>query len=303
LGKKVTRLGIYQDSELIGVGQAIVVTAKRGNFLHFRNGPVMPWDNLALVKEVFAALKAFAQEIKLDFIRISPLVPVDGPEEKALKKLHFVNSQIHDVDAEITWVLDLSKSEQEILGEMRKQTRYSVHKAQKEAVTVIKTQDPERIEDFWPIFQDTVARQKWHAYPKKYILQEFNLFAKHDAANLFLAEYQGKFIAAAIFIYYNCVAYYHHSGSLTAYRNIPASYLIQWESIKEAKARSLKKYNFFGIARTDDPKHPWYGLSFFKKGFGGKEERWLHAQDLPLKNRYWLTYFYEKLERKRRGYK
>src|SRR5690606_15201404 len=122
--------------------------------------------------------------------------------------------------------------------------------------------------------QDTVQRQEWTAYDKNYIRKEFEAFVKHDQANLFLAEYEGKIIAGAIFIYYQDQVYYHHSGSLTAYRKIPAPYLIQWKSIQEAKARGTRTYNFFGIARDDREDHPWHGLTFFKKGFGGYEQRW-----------------------------
>ncbi|HLD03369.1 MAG TPA: peptidoglycan bridge formation glycyltransferase FemA/FemB family protein [Candidatus Dojkabacteria bacterium] len=302
IGKKVFRLGIFHDEVLFGVGLATLVVARRGKFLHFRNGPVMSWQDEDLVKEIFLRIKDFADDLHLDFVRISPLVPSSGQEEKLLKKLHFVNCQMHDVDAEVTWVLDLDQSAEQILAGMRKHTRYSIHKAEKDGIKVIKTQDPKAIDEFWRIFKETIERQKWHAYTREYLAKEFAIFASHNSANLFLAQYQGKNIAGSIFIYYNGVVYYHHSGSLTEYRNIPGAYLIQWESIKEAKRMGMKKYNFFGIARTDDPKHPWHGLSFFKKGFGGREERFMHAKDLPLKNRYWLTYFFEKLERKRRGY-
>ncbi len=105
-----------------------------------------------------------------------------------------------------------------------------------------------------------------------------------------------------MFIFYRNEVVYHHSGSLTEFRHIPASYLLQWEAINDAKKAGFEKYNFFGIAREDNLKHPWYGLSFFKKGFGGEEQRWVHGHDLPLKPKYWLTYIYEFLERKKRGY-
>ena len=132
--------------------------------------------------------------------------------------------------------------------------------------------------------------------------REYEIFAKDDQIAIFLAEYQGVVIAASLFIYYGDTVYYHHSGSLTEYQKIPASYLIQWKSIQESKRRKFANYNFFGIAREDNPNHPWYGLSFFKKGFGGREQRWIHAQDLAIKPKYWLTYFYEFFERRSRGY-
>lgn len=302
LNKKVERLGIYADQELIGITLATEVKAKRGNYLHLRNGPIMNWANPETVKEVINLLKQHAEAKQLAFIRISPLITKEDPAAKALKDLGFVASQMHDVDAEITWMLDLTQEEQQILDGMRKNTRYYVKRADKDGVEIIQTQDPGMLKEFWPIYLDTIKRQNWNAYSTDYIQKEFEKFIRDDMAKLFLAKYKHKYIAGAIFIYFNGQAYYHHSGSLTEFNKIPAQYLLQWESILEAKRRGLKTYNFFGIAKDDDPKHPWSGLTFFKKGFGGYQQNWLHAQDLPLETKYWLTHYYEMFERKRRGY-
>jgi lipid II:glycine glycyltransferase (peptidoglycan interpeptide bridge formation enzyme) len=186
---------------------------------------------------------------------------------------------------------------------MRDSHRYLVRKALKNPdLEIIRTTDPQLVKEFWPIYKETFERQKWKAYNLKYLEKEFAAYAKDGQVMLFLAKYQGKYIAASMFIYYLDQVYYHHSGSLTEFRNIPAMYRIHWESILEAQSRSMKTYNFFGIARDADPKHPWAGLTLFKKGFGGKQQEWLHAMDLPIKKGYWLTHFYELFERKRRGY-
>ena len=67
--------------------------------------------------------------------------------------------------------------------------------------------------------------------------------------------------------------------------------------IQEAKRRGCKVYNFWGIVRDNQTHHPWYGLSQFKKGFGGAVESYVKAQDFVLSPRYWLTYGIETLRR------
>jgi len=302
LGKKVNRLGFYENGELVAIAQLVEVNAKRGKFLHIRNGPVMDWEDKELVSKLVKELKKIGKDRKVDFIRISPQVKYSQSTEKYFRRLGFVKNQMHDVDAEITWVLDLTQSLEEILANMRKNTRYSIRKAEKDGVRIIKSKNIEDLPKFFEVYEDTVKRQKWHAYNYDYLKKEFEEFSKEGQIKIYLAEYQGKIIAAALFIYYNKEVVYHHSGSLTEYRNIPASYLIQWESIKDSKESGYRKYNFFGISREDNPKHPWYGLSFFKKGFGGSEQRWTHAQDLPLRPKYIITYIYELFERVSRGY-
>ena len=71
------------------------------------------------------------------------------------------------------------------------------------------------------------------------------------------------------------------------------SYFLQWQIIKEAKNRGIKYYNFWGIAPNDNPNHRFAGVTMFKTGFGGERIDWLHAHDLPISNKYWLTYLFE----------
>lgn len=302
LGKSVVRMGFYTDNKLEAIAQIVKVNAKRGVFLHIRNGPVVDWDNEILVKELLLELKLIGKEQDVDFIRMSPHIKHSEYNPKLWKKHGFVSNQMHDVDAEITWVLDLTQYLETILQNMRKNTRYYIRKAEKEGVRIFKSKKIEDLKKFYDVYEDTVRRQKWNAYNYEYLRKEFDVFSKEGDISIYLGDYQGQIIAASLFIYYLGETFYHHSGTLTEFQKVPASYLLQWESIKDSKERGMTKYNFFGIARDDNSKHPWAGLTFFKKGFGGVEQRWMHAHDLPIKKKYWLTYFYERYERLKRGY-
>lgn len=80
-------------------------------------------------------------------------------------------------------------------------------------------------------------------------------------------------------------------------------YLLLWSAIQEAKKRNISLFNFWGVIKdTDSHKHPWYGLSQFKKGFGGEEREFLHAQDIPLSMGYWKTYCIESASKLLKGY-
>lgn len=302
LGKNVVRMGFYNEENIVAIAQVVEVNAKRGRFLHVRNGPVTDWDNDEIVEELLRHLKIIGKEFNVDFLRISPHVKHSNFNAKMWKEKGFVQNQMHDVDAEITWVLDLTQDIETILQNMRKNTRYYIRKAEKEGVKIIKSRDINELDKFYNVYDDTVKRQQWKAYSHDYLRKEFKIFSREGEIAIYLAEYQGKIIAASLFIYYLGETFYHHSGSLTEYQKIPASYLLQWESIKDSKEKGMTKYNFFGIARDDNSKHPWAGLTFFKKGFGGEEQRWMHAHDLPIKPKYWFTYFYELFERVKRGY-
>lgn len=293
-----------EPAKLVAMAQMFLIKAKRGKYLHVRNGPVFNQGcDKDTISQIISSLKEIATTFKCDFVRISPLLE-NKPENTAkFFSLGLKPSQMHDVDAEVTWLLNLEQTPDEILEGMRKSHRYLVKKSLKtDEIEIEKTQDINMLKNFWPIYEETFKRQGWHAYNFNYLKKEFEIFTKDNQVNLFLAKYQGKYIAASLFIYYRGQAYYHHSGSLSEFRNVPAMYKIHWESIIEAQRRELKTYNFFGIARDDDKNHPWAGLTMFKKGFGGYQQEWLHAMDIPIKMCYWFTHCFEKLERKKRGY-
>lgn len=307
IGNNTTRIGAYNEGSLKGIALIQKVVAKRGKMLHVRHGPVVDYNNERLVDTFIDYLKELALKEKVDFVRISPQVKSGSEQEKFLRSIGFSDSQMHDVDAEITWVLNLEQSEEEIMNGMRKNTRYYINRAKRDGVEIVKSQNTEDLKIFWEIYQDTVKRHQWNAYSFDYIKKEFEAFVKDNQIILFLSKYKDKFIGGSLFTYFKDQAVYHHSGTLSQYSKIPSAYLLQWESILEAKARGMKKYNFWGIAPTDEndnPKknHPWYGLTFFKMGFGGEVEQWMHAKDLPVSKKYWLTHVYEKVERKLKGY-
>lgn len=309
IGHDITRLGIFDGKALVGLIPLRKVRAHRGRYLYLRHGPILDFSNVKALNTILEYLKEVGRTEKYSFLRMSPLIKREEEGKFGFLKL-LRDSPMHDIDAETTWVLNLKKSEEELLKGMRKNTRYYVRKAVKSGVEIVRTKELKFLDDFWKIYQDTVRRQRWTAYDKWYIEGEFKTFAKEDMAELYLASYKGKFIAASIILYYRNQAIYHHSGSLSAYANIPASYAIQWEAIKTAKKRGLKWYNFWGIAPLikkngklmPQEGHPWEGLTFFKLGFGGEKREFVHAKDLPFSKKYYLTRIYERLERWRRGY-
>lgn len=310
MGNEFERIGVFKDEKLVALLPIKKISATRGKYLHLRHGPVFDSEDRTAWEVMFEYLYRKARSERYWFIRMSPLI-----KQSQFRKFREVfqklkESPMHDVDAEITWVLNLEKSEDEILKQMRKNTRYYIRKAKRDGVRIFRTKDAKYINDFWEIYKETFERQNWRAYTKKYIKKEFEILSKDDQIELYLARYKAKFIAGSLIVYYNDQAIYHHSGTLQEYLKIPASYLIQWKAIKEAQKRGLKWYNFWGISPLIEGNgelqakkgHPWEGLTFFKMGFGGEVREFIHARDLSVSPMYYLTRIYELIERRRRGY-
>lgn len=281
LGHTVWRWAWYEDGKLVGVAQIKKVTARRGAFLHVRHGPIGKVEMQDII--------TLAKSEGVWFIRISPQITDDG----SYKKLGFVPAPIHAMDAEVCWVLDLGKSEEELLSGMRKTTRYEIRRAQKLGVQMNKTKN---LNDFTALYLETSGRHGFVGHSG--IKEEVDVFGDH--ALVLNGVYEAKTMASAIILFWGDEAIYHHGASIPS--KVPCSYLVQWEAIREAKKRGKKLYNFWGIAPDDSPKHPWRGHTLFKTGFGGREVRFIHAMDLPVSPLYVIPKTVEALRKKLKGY-
>ena len=215
-------------------------------------------------------------------------------------RLGFRNSPTH-VHPELSWILPLEASEDVLLAQMRKTSRQAVKKAIEAGVTVRFSSEVSDLESFWQIYQTTVSRQHFTPFSRTFLEKEFLCFAQQGKVLLGIASVEGQDVSSAIVILDGKSAYYHHGASTQAFPKISASHALQWKIIQEIKARGFTWYNFWGVVREDQTKHPWHGLSLFKRGFGGHEEAYVHAQDFPLSWRYWPMTLLEDLRRRKRG--
>ena len=296
LNHQVFYYGIYSGSNLIGLSLLIKIKAKRATYLECPGGPVIDWDNPDQVKEVFKLLKTFAQSEKASFIRIRPNELKNTSRLQTLKVAGLKPAPMH-LHAETTWALDLTPPLETILKNMRKNTRYSIKQAEKLKLKVTKSMQDKDIDELYQLQLEVVKRRHFVPFSKAYLLAQFQTFKADNQIQLFKVSYQHQVLAIAFIIFYGSEAVYHYSGSSSKLRQIPASYALQWAAIQEAKKRGLSRYNFWGIAPLDKPKHRFAGVTLFKTGFGGYQVDYLPAHDLVVSPGYYFNYLIETFRR------
>jgi len=303
--EKIWRVGVFDGENLIAVALIIKVKARRGSFLFIPQGPIITHNpkliTYNLLSKVFDYLKNLGKREEVNFIRISPVLENSNENLSIFKSCGFRNAPIHMMHPEITWLLDITKSEKEILKGMRKTHRNLIRRATKDGVEIIQSTDEKYLKTFYDIHMETVRRHKFVPFSYDYIKSEVDAFKNDNQISIFSAKYKGKIISSAIIVFYGNQTFYHHGASLSEYNKVPSSYLILWEAIKEAQKRNKEIFNFYGIVENK-PKHPWTGLSKFKKGFGGYKKELVHCQDLPLSKKYLITWLIETIRKIKRGY-
>ncbi len=297
LGKHVFRNGLYAGNKLIGVMLLVVEPARRGRYLTIPGGPIIDWENNALVKAAFAQMKIVAKENSCVFVRIRPQLVSNDFSKKLFRENHCHNAPMY-MHAELTSQLDITNSEEALLANMRKTTRYEIRKAEKIGIKITTSRDEELIKEFYDLQLETARRQKFVPFSYKYFSEQFKVFFEADKALLYTATFENNILAQAFIIFYNNEAVYHYAVSTDEGRKYPGAYLLQWEVIKEAKRRGMKRYNFWGVAPVEEKNHRFSGISVFKRGFGGEDIQYLHAQDLIVDYpRYVVNYLIEQVRK------
>jgi len=306
-GGKIWRLGVYDRSELVSVALIIKVVAKRGTFLLVPHGPNIKSDikfqKYKILEILAQKMKEIAEGEKADFIRINPILERNKENEEIFKKLKFRQAPVH-AHPEASWKLDISLSEERLLAQMRKTTRYLVKQAQKDKdIEIFQGRQLKDVEVFNEIHLEVVKVQKFIPFSLDYFKKEFSAFSKDNEICIFFAKYKGEIAAASYVIFWSGIGFYHHAALLPEFHKIPLAYGLQWESIREAKKRGCRLYDFWGYVNPQEsPKHPWAGPTLFKMGFGGQAHKYVKTMDFPLSKKYWLTYLFETLRKIKRGY-
>lgn len=213
---------------------------------------------------------------KTIFVRIEPRV-ADTPEARGIL-MHAGFKKASDVQPSETRIIDLTKNEEELLGEMEHDTRYAIRVAEKRGVTIEQVEGEMKrnaFAKFWELFEVTNVRHGLHVYDKGYYEAVADL--NGDCfTEIFLAKREGETIAGSIVTYFGDTAYYLYAASRAGYGKYNAPSLMLWEIIRTARARGYVSLDLWGTSET---KKEWKGVTAFKKSFGGTSVKFVGTWD------------------------
>lgn len=300
LGKDVVRLVIESDNEVLILAQIVVEKARRGTYLTIAGGPLFKLEDSKYFARFVTEIKKLAVQKKASFIRVRPQLYKSDEVEKVFSANGFVSSPMH-LTADLTIQLDLNLGAEQLLKEMRKNTRYEIRRSQKLGIKTKISTDSNLLKSFYQHQLVLAEKHKFVPFSEEFLSKQFVEFKKHDLVELISSyDENDNLLASAFIIFYNDEAVYHYGISTLDNQKLPGSYACQWRAIERAIERGCNRYNLWGVAPLDQPDHRFAGVSIFKRGFGGKEVEYLAAHDLATSPKYYLTKFFEDLRRRYR---
>lgn len=299
-GKAVVRRVVVDGGKIVGAYVGQVETARRGTYMAIAGGPILDWEARDVVEAVFQDIREQGVALGCVFVRVRPQLEDGDGARKLFGELGLRAAPIY-LSVELAGILDLGKSEEEILAGASQNFRRSLRKAEKNGVEVEVSTSPEDVRTFYQIQLQTARRHDFVSFSEDFLQKQFAAFAAYDEVRLYTARYNGEILAQNFMIFYGNEASYHYGVSTDLGARMSSAPLLHICAMREARARGIGRYNLWGITGVDETEHRFFGVSQFKRSFGITELRYLHAHDLVIRaGAYRVAHFVEKARAKRR---
>ncbi len=282
-------------------GRALMIVrdAKRGRYLEIPCGPLIDWEDTEMRTEMMRKIREVARAEKCVFVRIRPQLPATEKNLQILADLGFRKAPMH-LAAEHTVIIDLAPTEAELLANMRRQTRYEVRRAGKLGITVSRDDSEDIFKEFHKVQTETAKRQGFIPPSLEVLLAERKAFF----GNIWIytaKTTEGEPVAYGLIIKNGREGDYYEAASTDLNRKLPGAYALLWQVMRDLKKDGVERFNLWGIAPKNQPKHRYAGVTTFKTGFGGEMIEYVAAHDLVIsKIGYLKNLIVETIRKKRR---
>lgn len=267
-GWRVERLLAYDmDKQVIG-GAQILIRRLPWPFkalVYVPRGPVVTPENTS------DFLIALANHAKSQYGGVVLTIEPDWAELPALPK-GWRESE-NTILIPQTLILNLNKTEDELLAPMAKKTRQYIRKSAKEdGLEIRQIKSKEGIAQCLQIYQETAKRAGFALHGDQYY---YDIFANMgEESPVFAAFVDDKPVAFLWLAISSETAFELYGGMNDRGQEIRANYALKWHAITKMKEWGLTRYDMNGLVSD--------GVSTFKRGFADHEDKLVGTYDKPL---------------------
>lgn len=314
-GVKVVRRGLAANGKIVdGFTLTLHKIPKTKYYIGYLPKGNKPTD------EMLSELARIGIEENCVFIQLEPNIKMNQ-EARSMNQGNDFESIIHDsrfmireaahpLFTKFSFILDITKPDDELLKNMHSKTRYNIRIAERHKVKVVENNSEESFNHYLKLMLETTNRQGFYAHTPQYHKDLFDSLSKNQESStknnqlsyhLFNALYnpndersakseQLTLTSWVLFVFHDTL-YYPYGASSRQHREVMANNLIAWETIKFGKKLGLKKFDMWGaLGPEPDVNDPWYGFHRFKEGYGAELVEFVGSYDLVIRPQAYSIY-------------
>lgn len=284
-GHKVYRLGVFNENRLVSAYSLSFHRIPKTNYSigTILRGPEIDADMISNVKKIAADENAIFVKFEPDYLQKvfdSANQPTTIGEKPSFNDL-YVSPKVAFYP--FSYVIDLTKSEDDLLSAMHTKTRYNIKIANRHAVKVEEASTDEGFETYLRLLFDTTRRQGFYLHTQEYHRQLWQTLKGTGIPHIMLASYNGEVLSAFMLFTLGEKLFYPYGASLDTHREVMAPTILMWECIKYGKEKKLKSFDMWGSLGPDAREtDPGYGFHNFKQRYGGQLVQFVGTFDLII---------------------
>ena len=171
-----------------------------------------------------------------------------------------------------TLILDLSKSEDELLAAMTKKARQYIRKSGREELRIRRVTKHSDLEKCLAIYRQTAARAQFDLHDDQYY---YDVHDKLGESSLIFAAFDGENPVAFVWLAVSSeTAFELYGGMNDDGQRLRANYALKWHAITKCREWGIVRYDMNGLLND--------GVSTFKQGFADHEDMLAGTYDYPL---------------------
>lgn len=253
--------------------------------LYVPKGPACHFADTAVTDQVLSGLVDVAKRQRAIFIKIDP--DLDAADRSLLLDRGWRPST-EQIQFRNTMLIDLTRSDDDLLAAMKPKTRYNVRLAQKKGVA-IRSGDLRDLDLLYAMYAETAQRDSFIIRPLDYYRDAWGSFIQSGLAQPLIADVDGEAVAGLILFRFADRAWYMYGMSRNAHREKMPNYLLQWEAMRWAKSQGCTIYDLWGAPDELNEADSMWGVYKFKDGLGAQFAPHVGAYDFVVSRLgYWL---------------
>ncbi len=249
-------------------------------YFYVPRGPVMDDPSSPALTVLLNFVKAEARKRHAFMLKLEPGVLDDSQAWLTSLRRRGFSINPNSMNVRNEWVLDIRPDEKTLLANMKEKWRYNIRLAGRKGITIRRGEGQADRDAFYRLYRTTSERDLFAINQKSFYEMVLRLFGAEGRAALFLAEYEGQPISAAIILTLGKWSWYMYGASANEQREKMPNHLLQWTVVQWSKAQGCSYYNFRGIPEILEEGQEMWGIYLFKRGFGGEAMHFLPTHDL-----------------------
>jgi lipid II:glycine glycyltransferase (peptidoglycan interpeptide bridge formation enzyme) len=274
---KVSRIIARAGEEIVGGAQLLIRPLPLQNsVVYVSKGPIVFEQNIELIRKILQKVISVARKFRVQLLALQP--PGNSMKiDVLLSQLGFSPSAL-ELAPVASLLLDLSIPIDQILKNMKRQTRQNIRRGEGAGLTV-RMADEKDLDIFYEFHKLTGQRQGFNPYPKEYYLHMWRTFAPQGFIRLLMAEYDGSPISGLLLITFGDTVIAKILGWSGRHPDLRPNDALFWNAIQWSKLQGFHYFDFEGInvngaktilAGQSLPSELQHSPDFLKLGYGGQ---------------------------------